>query len=175
LEKPFGKNFCNLSKDHFGMTVVYFTHDQGDELRDWINWQNQSTGGQVGVVGHSWGGDTAARVVADGAKVAVLVTIDPVGHSIPEATAAPALRSKPEFPQLALPPQGHSLQDIHNNSGTWLNVHLSGNPSRSSWFPNSVAWLGAQWKDSPNGHATRHYVAQGDHDEFGRVVNPPRP
>ena len=66
-----------------GSDVQYFTHDQGDVLASYI----KSVGGDVTILSHSWGADTAAAVVADlpaGLKVSSLITLDPVGYAHPD-------------------------------------------------------------------------------------------
>lgn len=61
--------------EHGGPNDVYFEWTQGGEPAAWID-ANQAS--ELTVIGHSYGGDTAAEVVASGHYVDTLITVDPV-------------------------------------------------------------------------------------------------
>ena len=124
-----------------GADVKYFTFDQGSKLADWI----QSTGGDAVVIGHSYGADTAASVVAAGASVKQLVTLDPVSYTRPDFAAVAA------------------------HSGQWTDYNATGG---GLTFPNIVAGIGSAWGTSPQGYASTFADIGGvDHaDIAGRLV-----
>ncbi|WP_157692425.1 DUF3060 domain-containing protein [Granulibacter bethesdensis] len=67
---------------HPNADVKYFTWDQSLELAAWA----KNSGGTATIIAHSYGGSTAASVVASGIHVNTLVTIDPVGYYTPDFT-----------------------------------------------------------------------------------------
>ncbi|MDR3515024.1 MAG: hypothetical protein P4M00_04350 [Azospirillaceae bacterium] len=127
---------------HPGKTIEYFSWlDEGD-LRLWI--QRQTAAGKTpAVIGHSWGGDTAAKVVAKGTKVDLLLTLDPVS-SIP-GKADPAPTRRPDF------------KDVAANGGKWINVvpdYHEGMSERS----NFIAGVGGRWNKGPQPYTTEFYT-----------------
>ncbi len=76
--------------------------------------------GHVVVIGHSYGGDTAATVVASsGVKVDALITLDPVSYFTP------------------------SYANVASHANTWIDLNAAGgNPAE---FSNDVAGLGGDW------------------------------
>ncbi len=105
-----------MFKNHKYPGDKFFTWDQSAELAQWI----ADNGGNVTVIGHSYGADTAASVVAAGYSVDRLITVDPVGWS------------RPEFSRVV------------ENSAIWENYNAMGSDPNSSW-PNTVAYLGGKW------------------------------
>lgn len=108
-----------------GYDVEYFTWDEGSRLGNWIDKGN----GSALVIGHSYGGDTAASVIAGGHRVRYLVTADPVSMFRP------------------------SLEAVSANSGMWFNINAQGGGS-ANW----VAGLGRSWDNAPSGYATLHRI-----------------
>jgi len=142
-------NFPNTN----GAQIAYFTWDQQSELEDWINQQNTLTGGNVAVIGHSYGADTAATAVADGAQVSALITLDPVS----------------QFPP--------SLSNVQNNAQTWINVYTDPDAamrSQEEGIGNLLASMGGQWQNDPQGYATDHYVVNLNHADVS-VLLPSKP
>jgi hypothetical protein len=115
-----------------GAGAAYFTWDQGGALASWID----ANGGAVSVIGHSYGGDTAASVVAAGHGVNSLTTVDPVGWTRPSYSAVAA------------------------NSGSWTNFNAVG----GGWStPNIIAGIGGAWNSGPSGYATIFRNINQDH------------
>ena len=83
--------------DQFGGNVGYFTYDQADDLKAWV----QQNGGHVTVIGQSFGAETAAQLAASGVHIDTLVTLDPVGSVA-------------------------NLSQVSANSGQWLNFVAAG-------------------------------------------------
>jgi hypothetical protein len=111
---------------------AYFQWYESEALGQWID----ANGGNVSVIGHSYGADMAAEVVAAGHAVNSLRTVDPVGWIRPDYASVAA------------------------NSGSWVNYNATG--AGATW-PNFVATVGGAWNGAPSGHAT-HINAQGyDH------------
>ena len=102
-----------------GRAGAYFTWDQGAELAGWI----EAYGPDVVVIGHSWGGDTAASRVAAGHTVDVLRTVDPVSW---------------------IPPD---FATVSRQARTWINYNATGG---SGSFPNFVAGIGGAWNNAPS-------------------------
>ena len=109
---------------------VYFEHHQKKQLATWID-ENNSTF-FITVIGHSYGGNSAARVVASGHPVDILVTVDPVG------------RFKPDFIK------------VTKFSGNWLNFVATGG---GLYLNNIVARLGGWYGHKPKGYADQHTLA----------------
>lgn len=99
----------------------------------------------INIVGHSYGGSTAASVSRAlkeaGIDVNLLVTVDPVSRVWSRAPGAAA---------------------------TWVNVNAT--PSSSNGFTGD-AWaaLGGKWDDWPNGKANLYYRAPFHHNEFAKM------
>jgi hypothetical protein len=115
--------------------VQYFTWDQASQLTQWGNGVDAS-GGQITLIGHSYGGDTAASVVANGLKVKTLITLDPVSYI------------QPNFQQVAA------------NSGQWLNFVATGG---GLTLPNAIAGVGGAWNNATQGYATKTTDVSVDH------------
>jgi pimeloyl-ACP methyl ester carboxylesterase len=143
----------DMEKKYPGVQIQYFTHDQGEELAQWLREQGQVYGSNnVAVIGHSWGGDTAATVVAHGVNVGALVTIDPVSNFPPD------------------------LGDVKANARNWININA--NPDRAkraaegSGPGNWIAGLGGAWNDDPKDYADHHYNANINHAGVWELLPP---
>lgn len=94
---------------HSDRETRYFAHDEGARIRRFI--EGLPPGTPVSLVGHSWGGDTAASVAAalgaTGRRVDTLVTIDPAGRGTSEAFFA----------------------RVRAGAGCWVNVNAAGDGS----------------------------------------------
>ena len=118
--------------------VNYLTFDQGNQLSAFID-QNM---GNSTVVGHSYGGDTAATAVANSRYVVNrLITVDPVSYA------------RPDFSEVA----SHTLiwQDYNAVGGTGLD------------FSNVVAGIGSAWNTAPQGSATLFQNVNLTHAQIG--------
>jgi len=120
-----------------GGSGAYFTWDQDRSLTNWLELNSSANGaGVTGVYGHSYGGDTAATVVARGTSVPFLHTVDPVSWFRP------------------------NFQAVAANAGSWQNSNAVGGGSFN--FPNIVAGVGGAWNTSPAGYAANSNV-NADH------------
>ena len=117
----------------------YFSHRQGGDLGEWIDSQKEQ-GMRVTVIGHGWGANTAAQVVAKGHSVHELRTVDPVG-------LRPKWRPKRFFQRVAA------------NSGTWNNYDSTLADSGG----DVVARVGRPWNDRPQAFATSHIKVNENH------------
>jgi len=141
-----------LQAEYPSTKVVYFTNDgkatvDGKEvtLKEWLASQGKDPdvgSDNVAVIGHSWGGDTAAKAVASGNKVGALITLDPVSHNPPD------------------------LDAVNSNAKNWINVNA--NPTDSTrnkpgLHGNFWAGIGGAWNGDPQGHASQHYNADINH------------
>lgn len=132
-----------------GIRTEYFSHDQPGAIRQLI--EGLPAGTQVSLVGHSWGGDTAAQVAArlgaEGRRVADLVTIDLVGNFI-----------GPTF-----------YNRVAGGTKTWLNVNAVG----GTWWETSnlIAGIGGPYGTGPRGIAQGFIEAPVTHAGFGRMLN----
>jgi len=113
--------------------AVYFTWDQAGALGSWID----ANGGWVEVFGHSYGGDTAASVVAAGHPVFYLATIDPVSLFRPDFAA------------------------VRANASFWIDYNATGGSSTDS--SNMIAGIGGAWNTAPASYATVFVNLPTDH------------
>ena len=100
----------------------------------WIDENNSKY--SVTVIGHSYGGNSAARVVAAGHRVDHLITVDPVG------------RFKANF------------KNVAKYSGTWTNYVATGGGMNGN---NLVARIGGWYGHKPKGYADHHISVNKDH------------
>ncbi|MGF1865980.1 hypothetical protein L4D15_12020 [Enterovibrio norvegicus] len=112
---------------------IYFTWDQGKKLAAWID---ENKNNSIRLIGHSYGGDTAATVVSKGHKVDVLVTVDPVSHF------------RPDFEKVAA------------NSGKWINYD---SVSKDITWNNTVGAIGGDWDSAPKKYADEHIESDLGH------------
>lgn len=88
------------------------------------------------LVGHSYGASTAAKLVAKGHSVHVLITLDPVGW------------------------QPVALHRIPQHCHYWLNVRAADTKAN---FANWVARAGGWWQHAPQQFAHQHLEIHADH------------
>lgn len=125
-----------------------FTWDDAAGAEAFI--RSQPPGTRIRLVGHSYGGDTAAQIAADmgaaGSPLDMLVTIDPVGHG----TSA------------------NFFERVHQGARRWINVNATG--GSSSERSNLIAGLGGSWDYAPMGYADEFINVPETHIEFGRMM-----
>jgi len=114
---------------------VYFEHYQKKALASWID--ENSSECLLTVIGHSYGANSAARVVAKGHRVDRLITIDPVG------------RFKP------------NLKNVAKFSGAWTNYIATGGGIFNR--NNLVARAGSRYGHKPKIYADQHISVDKDH------------
>jgi hypothetical protein len=131
-----------------GVTTKYYSHEDVEQILNDI--RAQPPGTRIVLVGHSWGGDTAARVAAqlgaEGRPVDLLVTVDPVGNGNSE-----------DF-----------FTRVRAGSREWINVQATG----GSWHDpdNLIARIGNRYGSAPQRFADQHMVAPYRHRAFDALV-----
>jgi pimeloyl-ACP methyl ester carboxylesterase len=137
-----------------GADVHYFTHDRAQAVRDHID--SLPAGTRVSLVGHSYGGDTAAEIAAamgrEGRQIDNLVTVDPV-------------RREPAAPDTNL------FAAIRAGAANWTNINATGGSSLE--FSNIIAGLGRGYGTGPRNHADRHIDAAVTHRRFWEMLDTP--
>ncbi|MBD8545806.1 alpha/beta hydrolase [Sphingomonas sp. CFBP 8760] len=120
-----------------------FSWTEGDAIRALLN--GEAKGGNVTLVGHSYGGDTAFWVLKDTPNVDLLVSIDPVGRFQRSWTA------------------------IRADAGLWLNVRAEPSSDNRS-FDDTIAWAGRKYPRPPaigQPNAPNHsLIANRTHGDF---------
>jgi len=125
----------------------YFANDQRAAFLARIAAEPQET--RIVLVGHSWGGDTAARAAAalgqQGRPVDTLVTVDPVGRGLSD----------------------DYFRRVRAGSREWVNIRAYG----AAWDRTDViAVAGGAYADGPRGYATRHVEAPLNHGNFNGLL-----
>lgn len=108
---------------------------------------NTPDGDPINLIGHSYGGDTAAKAAMRACrKINLLITIDPVSHHRP------------------------NLDDLAANVGTWVDVDAEGNNSLQ--LSNLISGIGGGWNGAPNGIADSYIQDNGvNHEDFQSMMN----
>jgi hypothetical protein len=134
-----------------GVTTKYYSHQDAEIIATDI--LAQPPGTRIVLVGHSWGGDTAAGVAArlgvEGRPVDMLVTVDPVGNGTSE-----------DF-----------FTRVRAGSREWINVQATG----GNWYDgdNLIARLGNRYGSAPQRFADQHIAAGFGHADFADLVRHP--
>ena len=134
-----------------GVTTKYYSHEDVEQILNDI--RAQPPGTRIVLVGHSWGGDTAARVAAqlgaEGRPVDLLVTVDPVGNGASDGF----------------------LNRVRAGSREWINVQATG----GNWYDgdNLIARLGNRYGSAPQRFADQHIAAGFGHADFADLVRHP--
>lgn len=148
LFKPVEGYFKDFNDANPGSRTEFFSHDQPRAIRRLI--EGLPAGTHISLVGHSWGGDTAAQVAArlgeDGRRITELMTIDPVGN----------FRGSDFYSR------------VLKGTGTWLNVNAIG----GKWWETSnlIAGIGGPYGTSPRGVAQGFIEAPYTHGSFGSMM-----
>jgi pimeloyl-ACP methyl ester carboxylesterase len=138
-----------LDRDVYG-TNYYATHTQGDQVSAFI--RNLPPNTSVNVIGHSWGGDTAAEIATENSsRISVLVTVDPVSLPI----------SRPDF------------GTVRSSVGAWININATNNPNKPNGGGNFWAGVGGAWNDSPRGFSDLFISAPYNHGDFNAMMHYP--
>lgn len=128
----------------------YYAHDEEDEVSAKV--ANLPEDIQINLIGHSWGGDTAAKIAMrhDGERrINTLVTIDPVT----------TLGERPDFNKVS---RGVSI---------WVNVNAVRRAGSTFLEPsNFVSGLG-EWGNAPKGYAHIFISAPFNHADFNHMMN----
>ena len=133
--------------------VHYFFHWQKGAVLALV--AAQPPGRPVRLIGHSWGGNAAARVAAAlglrGRPVDLLVTIDPVTRGI-----------GPAF-----------LARVKAGARRWVNVRAGG--AAGFDYSDLVAAIGGAYGEAPRDHADQHLVLPHPHAAFAAMLDCPLP
>ncbi|CFU06544.1 YD repeat-containing protein [Burkholderia pseudomallei] len=135
----------------------YSTYHQKNPDSSYYSWKDEAAilkdiantpeGDPIHLIGHSYGGDTAAKAAMKACrKVDLLITIDPVSRHRPD------------------------MQSIASSVGTWVDVDAEGgNPFQPS---NFISGLGGAWNGAPSGIADSYIQDNGvNHEDFGAMMN----
>lgn len=125
-------------------TSEYFAHDERDRIEARIAAEPAET--RIVLVGHSWGGDTAAQVAAalgqQGRPVDTLITVDPVGRGLSD-----------DF-----------FNRVRAGSREWINIRAYG--AARSDLSDSIARAGNPYGAAPRSYATQYIEAPLNHGAF---------
>ncbi len=128
----------------------YFTHDsnsggRNSQIQDFIDSLPEGT--TVNIIGHSWGGDTAANVaVQNPNRVETLVTVDPVSQF-----------NTPDF------------NDVKTSVRNWVNIYATGKSGRIT-IGDISAFIGGSWGTKPNRYATVPLTSDTNHEDFDSML-----
>jgi RHS repeat-associated protein len=139
------RNYAADFRPLTGQQVIYRTWDQGSDIQKYI--AGLPTGEPINLIGHSYGGDTAATIAANSSRrINMLVTIDPVSQIKPNFSA------------------------INQNTNMWVSVNATGGSAFEQ--SNLIAGLGGAWDSSPQGAATSYISApKAVHADFGKMMS----
>lgn len=131
-----------------GCELLYAAHWQAGRVLDRI--AARPAGAPVHLVGHSWGGDAAARLAArlgaEGRQVALLLTIDPVARWI-----------DPVF-----------LARVRAGARVWVNARAVGGPHFH--YSDVVAAIGGPYGEAPRRFADLHLDLPQPPAAFGAML-----
>lgn len=125
---------------------IYFHWDQSGEISALI--AAAPPGMKINLVGHSYGGDTAAAVAARSPRrIDKLITVDPVSHVSPDLTA------------------------VREHVDMWVDVVAR--PTDGDDSSDLIAGLGGDWRNRPAGLATRIIEVDSHHADFRKLMTAP--
>lgn len=131
-------------KDYAEGRGAYFTHDQATQVLEFI--AKQPDGEPINLIGHSWGGKTAAYVALESTRdVTSLTTVDPVSLLRP------------------------NFDEVSQRVGSWTNIVAS--PTR--WDAEAgglAAFIGRAWGDAPRKFASDHMSVDANHADFAKMM-----
>jgi len=127
--------------------TAYFVNEQRAPIMARIAAEPKET--RIVLVGHRWGGDTAARAAAalgqQGRPVDTLVTVNPVGRGLSD----------------------DYFRRVRAGSREWVNIRAYG----AAWDRTDVITVaGGAYADGPRGYATRHVEAPLNHGNFNGLL-----
>lgn len=143
---------ANIVKSYASNRGSFYRHfDRSAALRE-IR-AAAANGEKIIIVGHSWGGWSAATVAAsaarEGIKTDLLVTIDPVGKLSPQ-----------------------TLGGLNDIGGLWANISTSWRNPDEKTRGDKIADVGERLGgETQTSRAGVDQVSQGHHEDFGRMMN----
>jgi hypothetical protein len=133
----------SLKKDVYGKNY-YATSDNKSEINKQIALIPNDT--TINIIGHSWGGDTAAIIVLENpGRISTLVTVDPVSLIHPD----------------------YSL--IRNSVNNWANINAIGDPNGGD-ISNIIAGLGRDWGTEPESFVSIFISSPFNHASFEQMM-----
>jgi len=124
-------------------TTKYFSHSDSSAIQAFIN--SQPADEPINLIGHSWGGNIAAKITEDSPRqINLLITIDPVGVNRPDFNA------------------------VRNNAITWIDVNAA-TPS-SMTLANVIAGFGGAYNSAVKPYADAFINASANHEEFAKMM-----
>jgi predicted alpha/beta hydrolase family esterase len=141
-DKNVQRYYDTFKRTHPGQ-AYYFSWVSDVEIKKFI--ASQPAGTPVNLIGHSYGADTAAKIVEQSdKKINMLITIDPV-----------SLR-RPDFAV------------VRSNTNTWIDVDAA--PTEHSRPSNVLAGVGGDWGTLPKEAATIYIKSAANHEEFTKMM-----
>ena len=152
LGGPASAAWARFRDENPSIDTHYFPHDAAAGVRALLD--SLPAGTYTSLVGHSWGGDTAAEIAAalgrQGRQVDNLVTLDPV-------------RREPDAPDTNL------YNAVRAGAGHWTNVNATG--GRSFEWSNLIAGIGRDYGTGPEPYAHSFVDAPVTHGSFNAMLN----
>ena len=153
LDQSFGRavlNFEAAFREAYPQVATHrFTFDQRRAIERLI--AAQPPGTRVRLIGHSWGGNTAAKIAerlgAMEQPLDLLMTLDPVGRG-----ATPAF-----------------FRRVRRGARRWVNVNAVG--GRPLGLSDVTRRLGDAYDGGPRGHAHEFIDAPLEHRQFGSMLS----
>lgn len=143
---PVAQYVNDLKSNHqWGTYDKYFAWDQQDEILAYIGTLPQSE--PIDIYGHSYGGDTAAKVTAGACpgRIHSLTTVDPVSYGTPD------------------------FDSVLEHTNSWTNINNTGG---SSLRPdNAIAGIGGAWNGSGDKPGINYIEAPYSHGSFGSSID----
>jgi pimeloyl-ACP methyl ester carboxylesterase len=136
--------------DEPGHNAVYFPWDTSvAALAKYLD--SLPPGSHINLIGHSYGGDTAANVaLLTRRRIDVLITIDPVSR-----------RERPSY------------ADVRSHVGQWIDVNAA--TVNKDEIDNWIAGWGGAWDTGPQDFASSFVNATANHKQFSRMMRTPGP
>jgi pimeloyl-ACP methyl ester carboxylesterase len=147
-------------------TARYFSHDAPDAIRDALAGVPDAE--PINLIGHSWGGDTAAYIAARyRRKINILITVDPVGHNWLGEVPPP----EDDYPHPGRPRSvdyTSFFMMIRAGCDKWVDVDAV----PEAWYhgSNLVAGIGGYWGADVKDIAHVYIPAPYDHGEFTKLL-----
>lgn len=138
-------------RSNLQILTAYFNQDQAPDIEAFI--RTLPADARIRIVGHSYGGDTAAKIVANsGRKIELLVTVDPVSRGTP------------------------NFEKVRANTVRWINLYAdwSDNGLLKS-LGNGASWIGGQWKTDVKPVVGDDFlIMKANREEYSRLMTTPQ-
>lgn len=140
-----------FTQNYSGVGVEYFSWDDRSRVEARIRaLRAEYPGIRIHLVGHSYGGDTAAQISASMAgsprPIDLLVTVDPVGRGT----------------------SSRFFDQVRDGTQRWINVNATGGGTLEP--SNVIAGIGGAWNYAPMGHADEFLNVNAAHGQFSMMM-----